>query len=115
MSHLLEGPRRPRPDFEAQNKPDPHFPIYDSRLLRDAPEVADYGVMAPRELAALAVAYRMEAISCDALARQVGTISPSAAARALWRERWECCALAARLAAQCCDSRLKALRRRPRR
>lgn len=108
-----DGPERPRrPDFEAQHKPDRDFPIYDCRVLRHAPEVPDYTALTPRDLAALAAAYQLEAIACGIMLGRLDLARREGRDPAVWRDIWECAALTARIAAQCCNSRLKGRRRR---
>jgi hypothetical protein len=108
---MLEMPdgarRRPRrPDFEAQHRPDRRFPIFDSRQLRGA-EVADYTMLSPPALAALAAAYQVEAIACEIMAGRLDPAARAGRSPEVWREVWESAALTARIAAQCCLSRLK--------
>lgn len=114
MSTLSDGPERPRrPDFEAQHRPDRDCPIFDCRVLRDAPEVPDYSVLSPRDLAALAAAYLVEAIACEIMLGRRDLAARSRLRVALWRDRWESGALTARIAAQGCNSRLKRRDGRP--
>ncbi|MBP7001695.1 hypothetical protein [Amaricoccus sp.] len=108
-----DGPERPRrPDFGAQHTPDRDFPIYDCRVLRLAPEVPDYSALTPRDLAALAAAYLVEAIACEIMLGRPELARREGLRAEVWRDRWECAALTARIAAQCCNSRLKGRRRR---
>lgn len=101
-----DGPERPRrPDFDAQHRPDRTFPIYDCRVLRHA-DVPDYTVLSPRELAALAAAYAVEAIACDVMVDRLDLAALDRRDPGVWRDVWESRALTARLAAQCCRSRL---------
>lgn len=112
---MIDGPREPRPtpDFEAQNRLDPTFPQYDIRVLRGADQLPDFAVLTSRELAALSAAYHLEAIACRAQAARPDA-RPFGIRAAIWVDKWNCDALAARMAAQCCETRLKARRTRRR-
>ncbi|TPE52606.1 hypothetical protein [Amaricoccus solimangrovi] len=88
----------PRPDFEAQHRPDRAFPIYDCRVLRLAEDAPDFAVLSARELAALAASYALDAL-----------IYAHAAARAatpIARDIAEAGALTARLHGHCARARL---------
>lgn len=88
----------PRPAFEAQRRPDRDFPIYDCRVLRRAEEAPDFAILAPRELAALAISYALDAVLYEHAAAR--TASPIA------REIAESGALTARLHGHCARARL---------
>ena len=97
--------RRPfvRPDFEAQNRQEPHCPVFDVRVMRHATELPDLSILTVRERAALGACYRLEAILCRVALEHVDA-RPAGVSPEIWAEKWEGDALVAELSAAHCDA-----------